>query len=322
VLCRCAVTLLCLTSPLSAIVVGYDALNGGVIGNPDSSTYTVGYNQVADGVNLSGVVLITSTEGTCTGALLNDGRSILTAAHCMDDPGLTAQIDFIGPNGLVQYVVSSPSDFYVDPAYYTDGENGTLGDDLGIIRLAEQAPSFATEYSIYTGPMPTSADTPIEMAGWGESGTGLTGADYSVYPPGPPGSSPCDTSVGGCALRQGENVYTETAAQFQQGWSSNVYMGYFDNAVSPYGIPNQVDIAGGDSGGPSFYDGQIVGVHDFTVGSPESSFGTFWGDTFPGSSSSLAFIESVEAPEPSTATLLLLGAVAAWLARSPKISRA
>jgi len=317
-LVRLLPALLLWTTSLNALVVGYDAINGGgAIGNPDAATYTVGFNQVAGGVNLSGVVLISSGEGTCTGSLLSDGVSILTAAHCMSTPGITAQIYFIGSSGLVQYVVSAMSDFFVDPAWYADGENSTLGDDLGIIRLGTPAPSFAVRYDIYTGDA-TVINAPIEMAGWGDSGTGLTGANESVYPYGPPGEYPCDAAAGGCALRQGQNVYIANGADFAS-WSPNVSIGYFADAVSPNGILNQVDIAPGDSGGPSFYNGQIIGIHDFTacVGSgcsPNSAFGTYWGDTFPGSKSNIAWIESVEASEPTSSWPVALGLLAGYYA--------
>ncbi len=56
---------------------------------------------------------------------------------------------------------------------------------------------------------------------------------------------------------------------FDNGTTTNDALGYYSQdagiANLDADIPNEVDIAHGDSGGPSFYDGEIMGVHDLIV---------------------------------------------------------
>src|ERR1019366_6481642 len=96
----CLLTLVSLFSgPLRAIVVAS--------GDPNSPPVAVGYsNEVVNGigqtVNLSGVVNI----GNCSGSLLSDGYSILTAEHCItpfigDSLPSSITVDFQGPSGIV-----------------------------------------------------------------------------------------------------------------------------------------------------------------------------------------------------------------------------
>jgi len=87
-------------------------------------------------------------------------------------------------------------------------------------------------------------------------------------------------------------------------------------------IANEVDLSFGDSGGPSFYGGEIIGVHDLigcfstSDSSPcfvppslstidDSYFGQIFGDTSVPADAS--WIESAEAPEPASCSLVLLG---------------
>jgi hypothetical protein len=296
---------------LQAIPIGYNSPGSGTFGDPNSSTYTVSYNTVADGVNLSGVVEISSPVGTCTGELLSDGVSILTAAHCLLPQDSTTgvlpssvQVYFNYP-GCSDYPYCGvennvpTSNMFLDPTWIADGENLAEGNDLAVLRLTAPAPAFATGYTLFTGDVNSiDLSTPIELAGVGDSGAGqIDGTDYPYGP----------------YIRQGESNYIGTCA-------SNPVLGSdctdANNLIAQFyaGSPlsNQVEIAGGDSGGPSFYNGQLIGVHEFTdcalSSCPIDSPSSYWGDTYVGGSNA-AWIESVEAsvPEPATFTLLALG---------------
>jgi hypothetical protein len=296
----CLITLVGLSSgPLRAIVVAS--------GDPNSSPVAVGYsNSVVNGigqtVNLSGVVNI----GNCSGSLLSDGYSILTAEHCvtpfMGDPlPSSITVDFQGPSGIV---ADTATTYYLYPGWTGDS---TQGGDLAVLRLDQAAPSFATRYSLYTGFFTTS---PILLAGYGMTGVGAVGC--------------CGFGV----LRQGQNQYVGLGGNVFTGWSDDLLVGQF---VEDSDIPNEVDIGPGDSGGPSFYDGEIIGVHDVVAcisatssgpclvppsASPSinSSFGQFFGDTSV--SAYASWIESEETPEPASCSLVLMGlAVAGCLRR-------
>jgi V8-like Glu-specific endopeptidase len=283
----------------------------------------VGYDQSADGINMSGVVMIVSSGiGGCTGSLLGDGTSILTAGHCVSSsyggfvsPDIT--VYFQGPNGFIAYTAASVS---VDPQW-----NGTStdGGDLAVIHLAQLAPAFATRYDL--DPLPVGTG-PEVLAGYGYGGTGTGGYNTSLYD----------------SLRVGENEYVYNGIAL--GWSSTMLVGqFYENGVSstnalhasnPYSAVDEVDIAPGDSGGPTFYDGEIVGVHDVsacvtnTQNSSEcavppalsttnnSSFGDLFGDT--GVNSNLSWIEDQEAPEPRTLSMMVGAIMAALLLRNLK----
>jgi hypothetical protein len=289
--------LFCFASPVSAIVVTSLSYSGAVNGA----------DPVIDGLDLSGVVdlLINGNIG-CSGSLLSDGLSILTAGHCITSSygsalPTSATVSFLGPSGTVSDTVSA---YFVDPSW---NGNSTQGGDLAVLRLTNEAPAFAARYSLYTG---APAAGPELMAGYGAGGTGLDGA-YTGFG----------------TLRAGTNEYVAAGSLF--GWSSNLLVGQFYDAgipdtnslgvAYPYTSFDEVDIAHGDSGGPSFYGGELIGVHDLGMcfgssqcntppsvnGANNSYFGEMYADTSV--SGNAAWIEAQEAPEPALSSLLGLG---------------
>jgi len=298
-----------LSGPLRAIVVAS--------GDPNSSSVVATYNNdVVDGINLSGVVLIASSFGGCSGSLLADGSSILTAGHCVTSgygspiaTGIT--VYFMGDHGLVAQPVSNVQ---VDPGYNGNSANGY---DLAVLTLSQPAPSFAVGYSLVTSSL--IPPIPVVLAGYGYGGTGATGASGGTYPFG--------------TLRVGANQYEGNGQQFFN-WSPQLLVGqFYDSTTSstnvlgvahPYSSSNEVDTAPGDSGGPTFYAGKIVGVHDLGIceGAPgvcfvppsegsanNSFFGEMWADTSV--AANLSFIENAQVPEPASCSLVLLGLAAA-----------
>jgi hypothetical protein len=299
--------LLCCARPTHAIVV-----RAGVDPN---SVVIPGDNDFFGALSMSGVVVVTTSFGSCSGALIGD-FSVLTAGHCVTSAfgaGLYdhPQVTFLQPGGGTIRDVSSVA---VDPLWTG---SFSLGGDLAVMQLSQAAPASATRYSLYTGmALPTSS--PIVLAGFGLSGTGNTGANGYAFG----------------YLRAGTNEYAVTGASF--GWSSNLLIGQFydvnnpsTNALgltSPYSSGDEVTTAFGDSGGPTFYNGQIIGVHDVlicltpkdseTCSTPpsvsiynDSFYGELWGDVSVAGNA--AFIEGV--PEPRPAVLMLLGlSLAGW----------
>jgi hypothetical protein len=327
VLLRTIAILLMLSAPLSAVVIGYNSAGSGLFGDPNSSTYTVGPTTVADGVNLSGVVEVGSGVGTCTGVLLGDDQSILTAAHCLlpsfgsgvlpsdvqvffNYPGCS---DYPFCNGT--YHVTDPADMFIDPTWVSDGEALGLGNDLAVLRLSTPAPAFASVYSLFTGTTADALNTPVEVVGVGESGKGeIDAVDYPA----------------GNQMRQGESEFIGTCTSspiLAPGCTSPDNLLAAFTPSSP--LNNQVEIAPGDSGGPTFDNGQVVGIHEFISCENTTVCGitdpdTLWSDTFVGGSSA-TWVQSVElanVPEPAPPILLAAGLVALLLLRRAFIKQA
>lgn len=299
---------------------------------------------------LSGVVsLIMNYSGgsfICSGTLLPDRQSILTAAHCVTDgvalanPLSTTAFFYGGSNPDTEPHVSggtpvSVSQYFVNPAY-----TGSVIDqnDIAVLRLSAPAPSFASSYAL----------TPL---------TDLTGSDFNVAGYG--GRSNAGGSVGANLgagrLRQGDNRYDYRLgdSDFGTGWASILgepfaqiefsYISDFDNGISTndtacrvamdpfFGTlsgpkfcntgrgAREVSVAGGDSGGPQFVGGMIASVTSYGL-----TFGASFGDVnnppdgkpnssfgefngFVPVSIHTAFINAALVPEPSTYLLMALG---------------
>lgn len=268
----------------------------------------------------SGVVaLLMNYGGTnqfiCTGTLLPDRQSILTAAHCVSDgfgtPGpITTTVRFQPANGLAPGAdiysnttvqTRTVTDYFVHPNY-----TGQVIDqnDIAVLRLSDLAPAWSTAHDLYTAS--DLVGQTFNVAGYGQTGAGATGTS---------GLNALLALTG--RLRQGENRY-----EFRWGdddWNG-VWNGAFDNPdlppaqtafsyVSDFDNGNaandaacllaaseglggakycntglglrEVGLGGGDSGGPSFINGRIASVNSYGL-----TFGTAFGDVVAGINSS------------------------------------
>jgi Trypsin/PEP-CTERM motif len=282
----------------------------------------------------------------CSGTLAKDGRSIITAAHCVSDGFGTAgpltttayfgggQVagDFYNAAGTTAISVS---DIFVNPAY-----TGEVIDqnDIAVLRLSTWAPSTAQRHDILTAGDLTGAD--FNVAGFG--GRSDIGGSFGV-------------NLGTGRLRQGDNKYdyrwgdaafggffTDRDAAGENFFGlaevDYSYVSDFDNglaandmscriatavigAATGFGCDvgrgaTEVGVAGGDSGGPQFIGGKLASVTSYGL-----TFGTGFGDCRAGLNSSCGeysgyvptfihadFIRSVLAvPEPATWLQMIFG---------------
>jgi len=306
----------------------------------------------------SGVVGILMDFGAggqfvCSGTLLNDRRSILTAGHCVSDGAgtpnpISTTIFFHPPGGLapdtriytpgVGATTVGVSQYFVHPSY-----TGHVIDhnDIAVLRMASEAPAWATSHGIYTGDL---KGMDFNVAGNGLLGTGSGG---TVTLPGQGNTG---------RLREGDNTYDFRLGDpdFGTAWASilgepfsqisHSWLSDFDNGLAVNdtacrvtqasnfgGVPgtaycdlglglDEVGVAGGDSGGPNFIGGLISGVNSYGL-----TFGTAWGDILSGLNSSFGefsgyvptwlhsdFIrDSMFVPEPTSVALVLGGLLAA-----------
>jgi hypothetical protein len=215
--------------------------------------------EVLAGEGYDGVVQVFHGGGTCTGTLLPSGRHILTAGHCFDgdsngiiDPGTTT-IQFDLPFGPIFF-----GDIANDKVAFHPSFRGlwTGGPDLAIVELPDVAPMGAERFDIYRGA--DEVGRAFQIVGYGLGGTGTSGANQ------PAGIKRFGFNQYGAAIAPNSLTY-----DFDDGSAGNDMigdgrgLGIFESSGAP-----------GDSGGPTFLDGQIAGVNSWGFFRNNWGFGT------------------------------------------------
>lgn len=322
-----------------------------IVGQTSTATLAGGGNPIYFGnPSYNGVVSLIMDEGAagsfiCSGTLLNDRRSILTAGHCVSHGAgtpnpisTTAYFNMQADPDSVTYLdpastAISVSQYFVDPDY-----TGEVIDqnDIAVLRLSQAAPDWAISYGLYDGGDLTGTD--FNIAGYGARSDvgGALGADLS------PGR-----------LRQGDNRYDFrlgdpdfggffTPDFFGEDPSTQIaysYLSDFDNGLSAndascrlatdgLGLaPSpkycnlglgalEVGDAGGDSGGPEFVNGLIASVTSYGLtfgsnfGDVDNSLDSSWGEFngFVPTYLHTDFIKGAMAPVPEpTSWALMVG---------------
>ena len=199
------------------------------------------------------------------GALLGTGRHILTAAQCFNiDDGIPNPnpnpgeytVFFDLPEGRVPVAVS---EIFINPDWTADA---SFNNDVAILQLAETAPDSADRYALYLEA--DEVGQVIERVGYGIAGTGNTGEI-----PGTPrlkrrGFNRYESSIDIFNRTRSFNAApgTQLVYDFDNGLRQNDAFGR-DLAIEDLGEPLEVGATRGDSGGPSFINGQIAGLTSY-----------------------------------------------------------
>jgi hypothetical protein len=229
------------------------------------TAYTDTRNRALPGTGFDGVVRVSVGGHYGTGALLYDGRAILTAAHLFANVGAAStSILFETSAGSQTLAVSEVKVLSTYDATQTN-------DDLALVWLSGSAPLSAERYSLYRS-SDEIAQT-LTMVGYGLPGTGLSGTlnSYSGSPLRLKATNQFDADASTLKSELGSVMgWTPTAgsqliADFDNGTTAQDALGRLINRPGTGLGQDEGLVAPGDSGGPAFINGQLAGVASYTA---------------------------------------------------------
>lgn len=217
-----------------------------------------------------GVVRVSYAGYYATGALLFDGRAVLTAAHLFEGHTGTASVSFETSGGTQNFTASK---ILIHPGY-----DQLTNNDLAIVWLPTAAPTTADRYQIYRSD--DEVGKIFSLAGYGRTGTGSSGATGNDT------TSPVRLHATNQFDAEGSTLKTFLGASM--AWSplsGTQLIADFDNGTSAHdalsGLIYRSDlgqglsegfIAQGDSGGPAFLNGKIAGVASYMASLTDGYF--------------------------------------------------
>ena len=239
----------------------------------DPSNHEVPTSDPHDGV---AKLILTRTDGTvgCSGTLANNKIHVFTAAHCVTDDGgnyiLTSGFASFEGNSesIVIAIDADPSKSKVHPDW--DGDF-IKGNDIAILKLVSTAP-----LQIPGNPHATSESavgTVVGKIGYGLSGFFSSGTDDSTFPFGTKRDGQnkydafADTMYLDLGLTSGVDFIPRAIYQFDSddGTANHDAFGFFFGIYDLGLGNNEVISAPGDSGGPTFLNGELVGITSYGV---------------------------------------------------------
>jgi hypothetical protein len=221
--------------------------------------YTQSRYRAATGEGLDGVVRVNFGVSYASGALLFDGRAVLTAAHLFGGRSGTASVNFETSSGI-QTLHSTR--ILQHPGYDTQSNS-----DLAIVWLGSAAPILANRYELHR--QSDEIGQTFTLSGYGQAGTGTTGSLGVNSPWRLKAQNQFDADAAllkyymGAGMSWSPLPGTQLLADFDDGSSARDASG---RLIARPGLGLGDDegmIAQGDSGGPAFIQGRLAGVASY-----------------------------------------------------------
>lgn len=218
------------------------------------------------GMGYDGVCRVIHGDYYGTGALLANGRVVLTAAHLFyRNDGRTGDQTRVVYETVNGSEVRNVEHVMLHPDYDPVNSNN----DLALVWLSRSAPVYADRYEIYRDD--NENNRVFEFVGYGQAGTGQLGVvdDLTHEFVRLRAFNRFETDAATLRDRLGEIMgWTPQTGQlmvadFDSGWGANDALGSFlgqrDLGLSVW----EGMISSGDSGGPAFIDGKIAGIASY-----------------------------------------------------------
>lgn len=207
-----------------------------------------------------------------TGAMLYDGKAILTAAHLFEGVGQSVANVYFETSQL--NVTLSATSTLIHPNY--DPTNGN--NDLALIWLTEDAPISAERYTLYREV--DEIYQTFQMVGYGIPGNGTSGSleSYSGEYVRLMTYNRFDTEASALKGVLGNTMAwtplygTQLMADFDNGTTAKDALGQFLGINDTGEGTMEGIISSGDSGGPAFIDGKIAGIASYVSSLSTSSY--------------------------------------------------
>ncbi len=227
------------------------------------TSYTDLRNRAATGMGLDGVVRVSAGGHYGTGALLFDGRAVLTAAHLFSSGSTSGSVFFETVQGRQSITFSK---LVVHPGYDTSSNK-----DLALLWLSASAPIGADRYQPYR--QTNEIGQSYTLVGYGKPGTGAAGV-YSgewAEPIRQQASNVFDADMArlkqvyGSALGWTPLAGSQLVADFDNGLAAQDALGQFLGLRELGQAQTEGLLTPGDSGGPALMAGQLAGVASYSA---------------------------------------------------------
>ncbi|MDD2762140.1 MAG: trypsin-like serine protease [Methylomonas sp.] len=226
--------------------------------------YTDARYRAYPGLGYDGVVQISMSGYYGSGALLYDGRAILTAAHLFEGRSGSASVTFETAAGTRTLTSDK---ILLHPAADASQSNN----DMALIWLSETAPSAADRYQLYRDA--DEIGQSFTLVGYGKTGTGAIGSndDDSGTPMRLLAGNRFDADAStlknylGLGISWTPLAGSQLLADFDDGSNNHDALGVLVNSRDTGLSLEEGLIAPGDSGGPAFIGKLLAGEASYTA---------------------------------------------------------